>query len=66
MVASSAKISRPRLPDVCATRRPRTFVRKASMSVRFELVAGSCERPLGTGALSGVFAIANSHLLFVI
>jgi hypothetical protein len=36
------------------------------MSVRFELVAGSCERPLGTGALSGVFAIANSHLLFVI
>jgi hypothetical protein len=41
-------------------------LRKASISVRVEAAAGSCERPLGTGALSGVFAIANPYLLFVI
>ena len=42
MVASSAKISRPRLPAVAAGPSPRTRSMKASISGRDEAGAGVC------------------------
>src|SRR5262245_61710397 len=58
MVASSAKISRPRWPAAVAGVRRLTSLRKASMSARDDLVAG-----ILAGFSAGLFAELFAELL---